>query len=199
MKAVVFVLGDRKIKANYWDHTLGIPEAPLMEARHIVELHQAGFEIGAHSMSHVRLTDVQEDNAWEEISRSRMMLEILLNGEVHSFSYPYGSLSAGTKRMVQSAGYRAACSVSSGPASFGKDLFELRRLTVFNKTGVGGLALRMLAPYEYYTWLRWSVKKLIQGNRRVERKFQRLLDTKKKKQNRDLHHLLKLEQDAYDK
>lgn len=198
MRAVVFVLGDRRIKTNYWDRTVGFPEAPLMDGRHILELHEAGFEIGAHSMSHVKLTAIREDLAWDEISRSRMLLEILLNDNVHTFSYPYGLNSAGTRRMTQNAGYLSACSVGSGPAVFGQDPFEIRRLTVFNNAGAGAFALRLLAPYEYYGWLRWRVSRYLKTGDPGHTEFQHILDEKKRRHSRDLEPLNKLRERAHD-
>src|ERR1051325_9964305 len=56
MKAVVFVIADRRIKGNIWDDHLGIPPAQLLQHHQIIELAQEGFEIGSHSFSHSRLT-----------------------------------------------------------------------------------------------------------------------------------------------
>ena len=181
MRAVVFVLGDRRIKTNYWDKNRGIPEAPLMEDAQILEMYQEGFEIGAHSMSHIDLTRLPEDKVWEEISRSRILLEILLNGAVQSFSYPYGTVNAITKRMVQHAGYTAACGVATGPAAFGRDSLEIRRLTITSSIGVTGFALRLLTPYQYYAWFKWAAKKLLSPVARDERDLNRLLAEKKRR------------------
>ncbi len=184
MRGVIFVLGDRKIKTNYWEKSHGIPEAPLMEDAHVLEMYQEGFEIGAHSMSHVDLTRLPEDRVWEEISRSRILLEILLNGPVQSFSYPSGSINAMAKRMVQHAGYTAACGVATGPATFGGDLHEIRRLSITSSLGVMGFALRMLTPYHYYAWFKWAMMKRLAPVERDERDLDRLL-AEKKRRHRD--------------
>jgi len=184
MRAVVFVLGDRKIKTNYWDKNRGIPEVPLMEETHVLEMYRDGFEIGALSMSHVDLTRFPEDKVWEEISRSRILLEILLNGPVQSFSYPSGNVNAVAKRMVQHAGYTAACGVATGPAAFGGDLHEIRRLSITGSVGVIGFALRMLTPYDYYAWFKWATKKRLAPVEHDARDLSRLL-AEKKRRHRD--------------
>ncbi len=188
MKATVFVLGDRRIKSNYWDSRTGFPEVSLMQERQIVEMREAGFEIGAHSMTHAKLTLIPEDKAWEEISRSRILLEILLNEPVLSFSYPYGALNGMTKRMTEHAGYRIACGVYSGPAVFGKDPFEIRRTSILNNTSLSGFALRLLTPYEYYSWLRWRLSRSFKRPGKQQRQIARILEEKKRKQERHNPH-----------
>ncbi|MBI3005422.1 MAG: polysaccharide deacetylase family protein [Ignavibacteriales bacterium] len=163
MKAVVFVLGERKIKSNYWVKYLGLPDVPLMKAEHVVELHESGIEIGSHTMTHARLPFLREDEAWEEIFRSRMLLEILINAPVHSFSYPYGLLNPKIKQMVVNAGFKSACAVQSGPATFGKDLYRIRRMPILNTTNSIGFAMRVLAPYQYYGWIRWRISNALFG------------------------------------
>ncbi len=161
MKAVVFVLGDRSIKTNVWDAHLKLPQAPLLSDNHILEMHEAGMEIGAHSMTHIKLTDVKEECAWEEISRARVLLEILLNAPVLSFSYPYGLVNETVKQMVASAGFVHACSVWSGPAFFGRDVYELRRIPILNSTTASKLAVRVSNLFQYYSWMRWTAGKIL--------------------------------------
>src|ERR1700741_3912283 len=94
MRAVFFVLGDRQMKASTWDQNSSIPIGPLMTEEHILELHRSGFEIGSHSLTHPKLSHLPREKAWDEISRSRQLLEILLNAPVHTFAFPYGLVNA---------------------------------------------------------------------------------------------------------
>jgi peptidoglycan/xylan/chitin deacetylase (PgdA/CDA1 family) len=169
MRAVIFVLGDRRAASNAWDVNGTEPAAPLLTDSEIIEMHQARFEIGAHSHSHVRLTELPKEAAWKEISYSRMEIEGLLNKPVRSFAYPYGCVNEETKRMVRDAGYTTACSVFTGPSVFGGDEFEIRRSTIFNTTGTLGLGLRLLTPYPQYQWIRWKGAALIRSNGRREK------------------------------
>jgi len=162
-KAVVFVLGERKIKSNFWDERLGIGGAPLMDGRHILELHEEGFEIGSHSLSHARLTELPDDMVWEQVSRSRILLEILLDAPVTSFSYPYGLLNSAVKNAVRESGYTFACSVGSGPAAFNGDCYEIRRITIQSNTGISGFAVRLLTPFQYFDWTRRKASEVIGG------------------------------------
>jgi len=166
MKAVVFVLGNRDIKTNRWDHEEGYSAAPLMTDEQVIEMSQAGYEIGAHSLTHPRLTLIDKRDAWEEIARSRMSLEIILNSPVSSFSYPYGALTTEIKNMVTEAGYKLACGVFSGPARFGEDLFEIRRLAIPGTLSLVGFASRLLLPHQRMEWIRWKIKTGLQSVRK---------------------------------
>jgi peptidoglycan/xylan/chitin deacetylase (PgdA/CDA1 family) len=157
MKAVFFVLGDRKIRTNSWDAILGYPTAPLLDNGHILEMNAAGFEIGSHSMSHQNLCRLPGERVWREVVHSRIHLELLLDAPVLSFAYPYGAANGVAKRMVREAGYGFACGVMSGPVAFDADPHEIRRITIHSNVDSAGFALRMLVPYNRYTWLRWKL------------------------------------------
>jgi len=163
MKAVIFVLGDRQITTNTWDKLPAVHGERLMNDEQVIELHTEGFEIGSHTMTHAKLPLLPHDQAWDEISRSRMRLEILLNAPVQTFAFPYGFVSEDVKKMLQDAGYTIGCATHSGPAAFGTDLFEIRRILMPPNTDIVGLALRLLAPYEYYAWMRSQMKKMLLG------------------------------------
>jgi peptidoglycan/xylan/chitin deacetylase (PgdA/CDA1 family) len=156
MKSVVFILGDRTIRTNYWDQYLGITETRLMNRDQILAMHSAGHEFGAHSTTHAKLPRVPHERAWEEISRSKTLIEMLLGKPVQSFCYPYGMLNVRIKDMVRHSGYDIACSVDTGPAAFGDDLLEIRRMTIFSSMGLLMFSMRMRAPFQYYDWTRWK-------------------------------------------
>ncbi len=158
MRAVVFVVGDRGLKESVWDQPAILPTAPLMTGEQILELHRAGFEIGSHSLTHERLPSLSREKAWEEISRSRELLEILLNAPVLSFAFPYGESNETTKKMLLDAGYTIGCATYTGPPTFGSDPFEIRRTLVPSATETFGMGVRTLLPFGYYSWLRWKAK-----------------------------------------
>jgi len=161
VKAVIFVLGDRSIQANIWDSNKSRLHIPLMNDVQLIELHAAGHEVGSHTLTHPRLIHLSKEKAWEEISRSRMLLEILLNAPVQTFSYPYGVISQPIKEMVVDAGYIHACAAYTGPPSFGSDPFEIRRLLITSSTKMTGFAMRLLPGYKHYRWARSKIKSFL--------------------------------------
>ncbi|HEX7610644.1 MAG TPA: polysaccharide deacetylase family protein, partial [Solirubrobacteraceae bacterium] len=82
----------------------------------IRELAQAGVEIGAHSVDHVALTQLDRAAALDQMRRSRATLEDLLGAPVTTMAYPFGALDEPTMQLAAEAGYDVACACSgAGP------------------------------------------------------------------------------------
>jgi len=64
--------------------------------------------IGAHSVSHARLTAVDDAQLEDEIRRSKAVLEELTGAVVDLFAYPYGDADNRVACAVSEAGFRAA-------------------------------------------------------------------------------------------
>ncbi|MGA9362888.1 MAG: polysaccharide deacetylase family protein [Bacteroidota bacterium] len=155
MKAVIFVGVSPNRKGSAWDALDGGDVSPLLNERQIIEMHSAGFEIGSRALTGGDLTAMPAEAAWEEISRSRMLLEILLNAPVKTFAYPDGALNAETKRMVADAGYTVAWSLHSGLATLTLDPFEVRPIVLDSRVTGLGLALRLSSPYRLFQSAQW--------------------------------------------
>jgi len=175
MKAVVFVVAGKNVRSNIWDRHRGVPPAPLLEPGHIAEMSREGIEIGSHSLSHPRLTDLPDDEAWKELSHSKLLLEILIGSAINSISYPYGLVNERIKSMAHDAGYTIGCGVSSGPVRFGDDLLEVRRIAIRNTTGPVGFGLRLLPLFQRYSFLRWKTSQALSG-RATQARRRDLLD-----------------------
>jgi peptidoglycan/xylan/chitin deacetylase (PgdA/CDA1 family) len=66
------------------------------------------FEIGAHTISHPTLTNVDLRCAFEEIKNSKEWLEELVNHEIEMFSYPKGKYNNEIVKLVERAGFKGA-------------------------------------------------------------------------------------------
>ena len=166
MKAVVFVVADAGIRSSVWDRVQPEAVTPLLSDDQILELHAVGFEIGSQTLHHVRLPGLPREKAWEEISGSRMALEILLNAPVRSFTYPFGLLDDQVKAIVKEEGFTVGCCGWTGPALFGDDLFEIRRVTMFPYRSFADLnfAIRLISPYQLYRWLWWRLRVALEAS-----------------------------------
>lgn len=69
------------------------------------------FEIGAHTMTHPRLTTVSDRQAYREISKSKHVLELIIGKPIISFCYPGGDFDERHPPMVQKAGFKLARTV----------------------------------------------------------------------------------------
>lgn len=72
----------------------------------------AQFEIGAHTMTHPHLSQLDATAARDEIVRSKETLEAITGVPVLSFCYPYGDHNQQTKRIVHEAGFDRARSTN---------------------------------------------------------------------------------------
>ncbi len=99
-----------------------IDPAERLNAAQIVEL-AAGFEIGAHTITHPRLTDISDVAARKEIEESKAYLECILKKDVNSFCYPAGDYDKRHMAYVREAGFTYARTVACFSLDGGKDKF----------------------------------------------------------------------------
>lgn len=151
MKAVIYILGDRKHRTNYWDVPQGEVEAPLMKEGQIREMARSGHvEFGSHALDHVRLTDLPPAAAWKQIAGSREALGKLLGKPVLSLAYPFGIHNEAIKAMTAKAGYDFGVSVGGRSPRFDEDLFEIRRVHMFPHSSVFDLWKKTTGFYHRY-------------------------------------------------
>ncbi len=81
-------------------------------------------EIGAHTFSHPKLTEVDDDLAADEIILGKEKIEVVINKPVIMFSYPYGLYSEKLKEMSQKAGFVGARTVKMFQINKPHDFFE---------------------------------------------------------------------------
>ena len=93
---------DRWVGGPHQDELLPMSWAQLRS------LDEAGWEIGSHTMSHPRLTEISDRQLDEELSGSRRQCEQMLGGRCRSLAYPYGDFDDRVVAAASSAGYLAA-------------------------------------------------------------------------------------------
>jgi peptidoglycan/xylan/chitin deacetylase (PgdA/CDA1 family) len=105
------------------------PSHRTLTTPEVVALADGGLiEVGAHSVSHSALAQVALEGQWYEISGCRTHLEAIVGRPVLSFSYPHGSRTPTTDRMVREAGYLRACTSRTAMVRAGTDAFSLPRV-----------------------------------------------------------------------
>jgi peptidoglycan/xylan/chitin deacetylase (PgdA/CDA1 family) len=115
-----------------------LDDVPALDSRlmlswgQLAEMVSMGMEIGGHTMTHCNLPNAANEEAWNEVSRCKALLEKMLKIEVRHFAYPNGGSSeyynGRIKDMVRRAGYRSAVTSKAGAVVPGGDPFELRRM-----------------------------------------------------------------------
>ncbi|HET7601226.1 MAG TPA: polysaccharide deacetylase family protein [Gemmatimonadales bacterium] len=105
-------------------------ELPLFDWNAARALERQGFACEAHSLTHPRLTALDEDGCRRELAESRRILERELGREVRHLAYPFGAYDEGVRRIAVEAGYRTACSVRPGLSGAADDPLALHRVPV---------------------------------------------------------------------
>jgi peptidoglycan/xylan/chitin deacetylase (PgdA/CDA1 family) len=119
----------------WWDRQKGV-QHPWMTWDQVRSLHRRGFELGAHTRTHVDLGSVTDGEANEEILGGRRELEAHLAAPVDLFAYPYGrlaNLAEANRGLVRGAGFRCCCSCFGGLIVPGTDPFDLRRVPISSR------------------------------------------------------------------
>jgi peptidoglycan/xylan/chitin deacetylase (PgdA/CDA1 family) len=111
--ATVFVVAGSLGRHNTWDEPG--PRKPLMTAADVRRAADAGVEVGSHSLSHVPLPRLADDELDDEARRSRRILAEITGRAVTGFCYPYGAVGEREIRAVAAAGYDYACAVHASP------------------------------------------------------------------------------------
>jgi peptidoglycan/xylan/chitin deacetylase (PgdA/CDA1 family) len=125
-----------------------LPADLMMRPVQIRHLHDAGMEIGAHTVNHPILAVLDAREAREEIVEGKGRLEEITGAPVTLFAYPNGKpgrdYTPRDVELVRRAGFRAAVSTIPGVARRGADPYQLPRFSPWDRNP-RRLGMRMLA------------------------------------------------------
>lgn len=156
-RGVLYLLGDFEVRYNQWDFAVNPtePRADIMSETQKRAFVAAGWEIGAHTLSHPRLAALPPSVAANEIIQSKAELESRLSIEVLSCAYPYGNLNADTKALVPQAGFRFAVFTDTGGLHLEDDRMQIFRVDMFPHETGSTLFKKTASWYrKYYRWKR---------------------------------------------
>ncbi|MGN5081190.1 polysaccharide deacetylase family protein [Aeromonas veronii] len=150
-KAVVYVVTGEGY--NRWDvehPTNPDTKVSLMSGEQVKALAASGHvEIGGHTLTHPRLSQLTAEQQVHEIQENKRQLEALLGHPLLSFAYPYGDINDSAKEQAIAAGYRFAVATNSGPKAMHQDPYQIRRIAIFPRTDVFGLWRKIRGNYVF--------------------------------------------------
>lgn len=120
-----------------WLADLGEGDRPMLTWQEVAALPQRNVEVGAHTHSHPQLDLLSLAEANSEIAHSKALLEDHIGRPVQSFAYPHGYSTPALRRLVERAGFSAACRVADGLSQDGESPFALSRLIVTGEWTAG--------------------------------------------------------------
>lgn len=94
-----------------------------------------GFEIGAHSVHHPALSHQCDKVQRDEIEKSKLEIEGLIEKPVTAFAYPHGNFNNQSKMIVENAGFKQAFTTENGSVRINNDWYSLPRMWVKDWNG----------------------------------------------------------------
>jgi peptidoglycan/xylan/chitin deacetylase (PgdA/CDA1 family) len=114
-----------------------LPDNLMMTSTQVNTLHNAGMEIGAHTVNHPILARLDDTAARNEIGGGKEALEGLTRAPVRLFAYPNGKPGQdylpSHVRMVRELRFSGAVSTAWGGARAGCDRYQLPRFTPWDR------------------------------------------------------------------
>jgi peptidoglycan/xylan/chitin deacetylase (PgdA/CDA1 family) len=129
---------------------IAVPRDMMMSSRQLKGLHDAGMQLGAHTVSHPILARLDREQALREIGDSKDYLETLLGERIRLFAYPNGKpevdFTDDHVLIATRLGFEAAVSTAAGAASKWSDPFKFPRFTPWDSQRLrfGGKLVRNL-------------------------------------------------------
>ena len=142
MKATWFITTDSIGKHAHW---MGTPtlQTQMLTAEQILNMKNAGMEIGSHTCSHPDLTKLNYQQQKNEMIRSKKILESLISCKISSFAYPYGRQNNDSIRAVKYSDYQLACTVNPGDFNSEKNPLLVKRITIFATDSAATMARKL--------------------------------------------------------
>jgi peptidoglycan/xylan/chitin deacetylase (PgdA/CDA1 family) len=117
-----------------------LPTDLMMSPAQVARLHAAGMTIGAHTVSHPILRNLDDAAAERELAQSRSALEQIVQAPVELFAYPNGrpgdDFGPRDVALAARCGFKAAFTTAAGAARLGTDVFQLPRFTPWRQQKV---------------------------------------------------------------
>lgn len=117
-------------------------ELPLMSWETARALAAEGFQCGAHTVTHPRLTRLDPARRRTELADSRRHLEAELGRPAVHLAYPYGDFDDEVREAAADAGYVTACSTRRGLSS-DEDALALHRISIYGHDSLLDFASRL--------------------------------------------------------
>ena len=111
-------IGDEKVFCQYL----------YMSQKNIKKMHNSGMLFGTHTHTHPRLSYLSSEAQTLEITKSKSILEDVINEDILSFSYPNGEYKPDTVKILKENNFKYAVTTNRGDANLlNNGLYEMKR------------------------------------------------------------------------
>jgi peptidoglycan/xylan/chitin deacetylase (PgdA/CDA1 family) len=131
----------------------------LLTREQLVELSREPLvTLGAHGVSHRKLTDVSDESLRAELIGSKAFIEELTGAPCYWFAYPKGASNPIVREETRNAGFSAGFTIKQGTVRPHADLMSLRRVVV--QKGISPFAFRWRLT-RFIDWMSYFRKRLL--------------------------------------
>jgi peptidoglycan/xylan/chitin deacetylase (PgdA/CDA1 family) len=140
--AAIELLCERGLRASVYVTTGQIGTEHMVSYDQLQRLAewQDAVELGAHSVTHPHLDELNVNEIEREVAGSKHQLEQVLGRPVTSFAYPYGSYDRQVRQAVVAAGFQSAAAVKNALSHRQDDPWAIARWTVRTTTDAQQIA-----------------------------------------------------------
>ena len=142
----------------------GLPfseDSSVMSAEQVKELDKQGFEIFSHTVTHSKLTELDDGMLTEELTESRRELEEMLGHKIAVICYPHGDNNKRVRQYARQAGYQHGFTIEPDMVSDSVEDLELGRFAVSPDENLVKFRLRANGSYSVVKYLRAAKRFLI--------------------------------------
>jgi len=146
--ATCYIVSGSIGSSNTWDLDKKITQRPLMTKNEITKWLSLGMDIGAHTKTHIDLTNVSESTAKKEILGCKVDLENIFDVTIYDFCYPFGYLNETVSNIAKKAGYLSATTMKRGRVNPKSNPLKLPRIPITHHTLPHLFLFKILTNYE---------------------------------------------------
>jgi peptidoglycan/xylan/chitin deacetylase (PgdA/CDA1 family) len=128
-KATIYLVPNQK--TNHWEEKNTSVLSNLLNNEQILQMQNSGLiEFGSHTLSHVNLSTINDEQLLNELKKSKEEVEKITNQECEAFAYPYGKFDDNIVNSVKRVGYKNATVVKRGLFKKDDDVFTIKRVGI---------------------------------------------------------------------
>jgi len=158
-EVVLPMLDKNNIKATFFVVTDWIGKSGYMSNQQIRELHDAGMQIGSHSVNHPNFLTLNSKDIDIELKKSRSLLEDMIGDSVTSFSIPFGFGTREMAKKASDAGYQYCFGSHHGLVVNRPDLIPRNSIN----SSVSGKNIRRIIEAKHMMRFKWLLEDLLKG------------------------------------
>jgi len=138
----------------------------VVDAVRLKSLDEKVVSIGSHTVTHVDLSLLSENEAREQLGRSKIELETLLGRPVNLFAFPYGGCTKALTELAREAGYQRVFTIQPELARLKPDEFVTGSCPTSPTDWNLEFRLKLLGAYRWLPSIYALKRRIVAGTRR---------------------------------